>query len=74
MNSFNDRKEKIQRLRNVMGINETHDPDDTYELTTDNVKKMMAVHMRFRSVLNIDFDILTVKSLGTFKIVYFGLC
>ncbi|XP_053391304.1 E3 ubiquitin-protein ligase rnf213-alpha-like, partial [Mercenaria mercenaria] len=43
------RQEKIQRLRNVMGINETHDPDDTYELTTDNVKKMMAIHMRFRS-------------------------
>ena len=25
-----------------------YDPDDTYELTTDNVKKIMAISMRFR--------------------------
>jgi hypothetical protein len=25
------------------------DPDDTYELTTDNVKKILAIYMRFRS-------------------------
>ena len=24
------------------------DPDETYELTTDNVMKMLAIHMRFR--------------------------
>ena len=24
------------------------DPDSTYELTTDNVKKIMAIYMRFR--------------------------
>jgi hypothetical protein len=24
------------------------DPDDTYELTTDNVKKILAIYMRFR--------------------------
>ena len=25
-----------------------YDPDDTYELTTDNVKKIMAIYMRLR--------------------------
>lgn len=27
-----------------------HDPDDTYELTTDNVKKILAIYMRFRYI------------------------
>ena len=31
-----------------MGIEMEHDPDETYELTTDNVKKMLAIYMRFR--------------------------
>jgi hypothetical protein len=37
----------------VMGIDPPtpdDDPDITYELTTDNVKKMMAIYMRFRYV------------------------
>lgn len=29
-------------------LKEETDPDITYELTTDNVKKMMAIYMRFR--------------------------
>ena len=33
---------------NVMGIENVYDPDPTYELTADNVKKMLAIHMRFR--------------------------
>lgn len=28
-----------------------YDPDYTYELTTDNVKKMLAIYMRFRLVI-----------------------
>jgi hypothetical protein len=40
--------EKISRLRSIMGIESNDDPDDTYELTADNVKKMMAIYMRFR--------------------------
>ncbi|KAH3728508.1 hypothetical protein DPMN_054465, partial [Dreissena polymorpha] len=39
---------KITKLCNVMGIEMPHDPDSTYELTTDNVKKIMAIYMRFR--------------------------
>ena len=32
----------------VMGIDNVYDPDPTYELTADNVKKMLAIYMRFR--------------------------
>ena len=28
--------------------NPNYDPDRAYELTTDNVKKILAIHMRFR--------------------------
>ncbi|XP_071137105.1 E3 ubiquitin-protein ligase rnf213-alpha-like [Mytilus edulis] len=42
------RAEKIEKLCQVMGIEFPHDPDDTYELTTDNVKKILAIYMRFR--------------------------
>ncbi|XP_052242488.1 E3 ubiquitin-protein ligase rnf213-alpha-like, partial [Dreissena polymorpha] len=42
------RELKIQKMCNVMGIEFPHDPDNTYELTTDNVKKIMAIYMRFR--------------------------
>ena len=36
------------KLCMVLGVEDAIDPDDTYELTTDNVKKMLAIHMRFR--------------------------
>ncbi|XP_064641334.1 E3 ubiquitin-protein ligase rnf213-alpha-like isoform X1 [Lineus longissimus] len=42
------RAEKITKLCTVMGTEMVHDPDETYELTTDNVKKMLAIFMRFR--------------------------
>ncbi|KAL4233165.1 hypothetical protein ACF0H5_007850 [Mactra antiquata] len=42
------RHEKIQKLCNVMGLDMPYDPDDSYELTTDNVKKILAIYMRFR--------------------------
>ncbi|KAH3735719.1 hypothetical protein DPMN_042254 [Dreissena polymorpha] len=42
------RDQKILKLCNIMGIEFPHDPDSTYELTTDNVKKIMAIYMRFR--------------------------
>ena len=44
---------RIQDLCSVMGINYLHDPDPTYELTTDNVEKILAIHMRFRLVLRL---------------------
>ncbi|CAB1317918.1 unnamed protein product [Coregonus sp. 'balchen'] len=42
------RADKIERLCSVLGIKWPTDPDTTYELTTDNILKMMAIHMRFR--------------------------
>jgi len=42
------RDQKILKLCNVMGLEMAHDPDETYELTTDNVKKILAIYMRFR--------------------------
>lgn len=43
-----ERGEKIERLCRVLGIQWPMDPDETYELTTDNILKMLAIHMRFR--------------------------
>ena len=34
----------------IFDNNQIIDPDDTYELTTDNVKKILAIYMRFRYV------------------------
>ncbi|WAR07202.1 R213A-like protein, partial [Mya arenaria] len=42
------RDQKIMKLCSIMGVVFPHDPDSTYELTTDNVKKIMAIYMRFR--------------------------
>nr|XP_046210346.1 E3 ubiquitin-protein ligase rnf213-beta isoform X1 [Oncorhynchus gorbuscha]XP_046210347.1 E3 ubiquitin-protein ligase rnf213-beta isoform X1 [Oncorhynchus gorbuscha]XP_046210348.1 E3 ubiquitin-protein ligase rnf213-beta isoform X1 [Oncorhynchus gorbuscha] len=47
------RAEKIKRISRVVGAKKgmmkgTFDPDPTYELTADNVMKMLAIHMRFR--------------------------
>ena len=47
------RAEKIQKLCSVLGAqwintNPNFDPDRAYELTMDNVKKIMAIQMRFR--------------------------
>ncbi|XP_057716646.1 E3 ubiquitin-protein ligase rnf213-alpha-like isoform X2 [Corythoichthys intestinalis] len=42
------RSAKIEHLCHVLGIKKPFDPDPTYELTTDNILKMLAIHMRFR--------------------------
>ncbi|XP_054605449.2 E3 ubiquitin-protein ligase rnf213-beta isoform X2 [Nothobranchius furzeri] len=47
------RSEKIKRISCVVGakkgiMDRGFDPDPTYELTADNVMKMLAIHMRFR--------------------------
>lgn len=41
--------EKLIKMATIIGLEEIHDPDETYELTADNVKKMLAIYMRFRS-------------------------
>nr|KAG5700588.1 hypothetical protein BaRGS_015384 [Batillaria attramentaria] len=51
------RLQRLQRLYRAFGLRDDemydengqiYDPDDTYELTTDNVKKILAIYMRFR--------------------------
>lgn len=47
------RADKIKRISCVVGAQKgitdrDFDPDPTYELTADNVMKMLAIHMRFR--------------------------
>ena len=46
-----DRKKRIEKiidLCTVLGIEDVFDVDPSYELTTDNVMKMMAIWMRFK--------------------------
>ncbi|XP_062976188.1 E3 ubiquitin-protein ligase RNF213-like [Elgaria multicarinata webbii] len=42
------RDKKIEKLCMVLGIQWPIDPDETYELTTDNILKILAIEMRFR--------------------------
>ena len=42
------KERKIDALCNVMGLPCQGDPDPSYELTSDNVIKILAIHMRFR--------------------------
>ncbi|CAO2646302.1 E3 ubiquitin-protein ligase RNF213 [Lemmus lemmus] len=42
------RQEKLERLCLALGIEWPIDPDETYELTTDNMLKILAIEMRFR--------------------------
>ncbi|XP_042525946.1 E3 ubiquitin-protein ligase RNF213 [Dipodomys spectabilis] len=42
------RHEKLERLCLALGIQWATDPDETYELTTDNMLKILAIEMRFR--------------------------
>lgn len=39
----------MEKLCRIIGA-ENYDPDETYELTADNVKKMLAIYMRFRYI------------------------
>ncbi|XP_078574614.1 E3 ubiquitin-protein ligase rnf213-alpha-like [Branchiostoma floridae x Branchiostoma japonicum] len=65
------RRDKIGKLRMVMGLDrgEYFDPDDSYELTTDNVKKILAIHMRFRC--NIPVIIMGETGCGKTRLVRF---
>nr|XP_039260123.1 E3 ubiquitin-protein ligase rnf213-alpha-like [Styela clava] len=43
-----DRKKMLNILSTVMGLQNVIDPDCTFELTTDNVLKILAIYMRMR--------------------------
>lgn len=42
------REKKIEKICAFMGVETTFDPDSSYELTADNLKKILAIQMRFR--------------------------
>ncbi|XP_023412590.2 E3 ubiquitin-protein ligase RNF213 isoform X4 [Loxodonta africana] len=42
------RHKKLEKLCMALGIQWAIDPDETYELTTDNMLKILAIEMRFR--------------------------
>uniref|UniRef100_A0A8C3ET01 RING-type E3 ubiquitin transferase n=1 Tax=Corvus moneduloides TaxID=1196302 RepID=A0A8C3ET01_CORMO len=65
------REEKLERLCMVLGISWVFDPDETYELTTDNVLKILAIEMRFRC--NIPVVIMGETGCGKTRLVKF-LC
>ncbi|KAM3672048.1 LOW QUALITY PROTEIN: E3 ubiquitin-protein ligase RNF213-like [Ammospiza maritima maritima] len=65
------REEKLERLCMVLGLPKVFDPDKTYELTTDNVLKILAIEMRFRC--NIPVVIMGETGCGKTRLVKF-LC
>ncbi|XP_061232976.1 E3 ubiquitin-protein ligase RNF213 isoform X3 [Neopsephotus bourkii] len=65
------RHEKLERLCMVLGIPWVIDPDNTYELTTDNVLKILAIEMRFRC--NIPVVIMGETGCGKTRLIKF-LC
>ncbi len=72
--SFDQKTEaqKIAALGNVLGVKtDFPNPDKSYKLTSDNVMKMLAIHMRFRS--NIPVIIMGETGSGKTRLVKF-LC
>uniref|UniRef100_A0A8C3UM49 RING-type E3 ubiquitin transferase n=1 Tax=Catharus ustulatus TaxID=91951 RepID=A0A8C3UM49_CATUS len=65
------RGEKLERLCMVLGLSWVLDPDETYELTMDNVLKILAIEMRFRC--NIPVVIMGETGCGKTRLVKF-LC
>ncbi|KAK7107714.1 hypothetical protein V1264_015588 [Littorina saxatilis] len=74
------REDRLLRLYRVLGLfeeeifddqNRIIDPDNTYELTTDNVKKILAIYMRFRC--NIPVIVMGETGCGKTRLVKF-LC
>ena len=43
-----EKKDMLNKLEKIMGIENLIDPDETYVLTMDNLIKMLAIQMRFR--------------------------
>ncbi|KAM6344814.1 E3 ubiquitin-protein ligase RNF213 isoform 2-T4 [Alca torda] len=65
------RHEKLEKLCMVLGIPWVVDPDETYELTTDNMLKILAIEMRFRC--NIPVVIMGETGCGKTRLINF-LC
>ena len=45
-----NKQDMINKICTVIGVDNPHDPDESYVLTVDNVTKVLAILMRFRYV------------------------
>ena len=65
----------VEKIGMVMGIDEPMDPDPSYVLTPDNVIKILAIQMKFRSVTfkkgySILFVTLSLSPMQSFTYTY----
>ena len=51
------KRDMIGKITTVMGIKDPHDPDKSYVLTVDNLIKILAIQMRFRSACCLPTDV-----------------
>lgn len=63
------RDEQLKILCRVLGVNSLVDPDNSYQLTLDNVLKILAIHMRFQC--NIPVIIMGETGCGKTRLVQF---
>lgn len=63
------RDSQLEILCRVLGVNNLEDPDNSYQLTLDNVLKILAIHMRFQC--NIPVIIMGETGCGKTRLVQF---
>ena len=65
----------IEKIATVMGIEYPYDPDESYVLTVDNLIKILAIQMRFRSVcLSVDLSACLSACLSVCLSVHLSAC
>ncbi len=62
-------EEKIKDLCNILGVKCSENPDNSYEITSDNVMKILAIFLRFKS--NIPVVIMGETGSGKTRLVRF---
>ncbi|XP_030632563.1 E3 ubiquitin-protein ligase rnf213-alpha-like [Chanos chanos] len=63
------RADQLEILCRVLGVTRMKDPDESYQLTLDNVLKILAIHMRFQC--NIPVIIMGETGCGKTRLVQF---
>ncbi|XP_076118531.1 E3 ubiquitin-protein ligase rnf213-alpha-like [Alosa pseudoharengus] len=63
------RSDQLEILCRVLGVNSVKDPDESYQLTLDNILKILAIHMRFQC--NIPVIIMGETGCGKTRLVQF---
>ncbi|XP_048088902.1 E3 ubiquitin-protein ligase rnf213-alpha-like isoform X2 [Alosa alosa] len=63
------RSDQLEILCRVLGVSSVKDPDESYQLTLDNILKILAIHMRFQC--NIPVIIMGETGCGKTRLVKF---